>query len=139
MTKEVTLKFCKAAFLGAGKVLPGFDFLRQHSAGFGAVTGNHRGTLGRSDLLDIDFDEVGKPNQCFPGIARHKIVQRDQVATFFKTLAYCHHSIVRRNAILDFHNYLGRQQGKVFHQQHLVGAVDECAMPVAQHTQADDI
>jgi len=137
LVEKIALKFREATLLGGGKILPGFDSLRQHAAIPAGVTGDHCGAVFDRNFLDIDFDEIRVGDERLPIIAGDEVVQRDLVSTIFEAPANRDYGFIGRNVFLNFNYNLWRQQGKVFHQQHLVAAVDESAMSIAQDAQPD--
>jgi hypothetical protein len=72
-----------------------------------------------------------------PGVTGYKIVQRDPISPLFKPLAHGNDGVIGGDGLLNLNHNLGRQQGEVLHQQHLVRTVDEGAMPIAQHVEPD--
>jgi TPP-dependent indolepyruvate ferredoxin oxidoreductase alpha subunit len=95
--------------------------------------------LFRRRLPDVHFDEVGVLNQRFPGIIRPKIVQSHHVSCPLEPLAHSYNRSIGRDGFLDFEHDPGRQQCKMFHQQHVVRTVDERTTLIAQYAQANHI
>jgi hypothetical protein len=71
--EKIALKLGKSASLRHRKVLPGFDFLRQHAALLVGIAQHHGRTVFRGDLLDVDFDEVGIRDEGLAGVTGHKL------------------------------------------------------------------